>query len=108
MEDRLTAIVLQIEREALFIAVEALIELRICRTVAVVQKERSQRARHVAAVATLNYTAGLPTIKTNVPGLYIYNSAQIINASLSVNETVDHANQAAARVFAFTLLGVPG
>ncbi len=61
---------------------------------------RVARARHVAAVATLNYTAGLPTIKTNVPGLYIYNSAQIINASLSVNETVDHANQAAARVFA--------
>lgn len=59
---------------------------------------RVARARHVTAVATLNYSSGLPAITTSVPGLYIYNSAQIINASLSVNETVDHANRAADRV----------
>jgi len=61
---------------------------------------RVARARHVAAVATLNYSSGLPSITTGVPGLYIYNSAQIINASLSVNETVDAANRAAEQVLA--------
>ena len=61
---------------------------------------RVARARHVAAIATLNYSSGLPAITTRVPGLYIYNSAQIINASLSVNETVDIANRAVDRLLA--------
>lgn len=61
---------------------------------------RVARARHVAAIATLNYSSGLPAIATQVPGLYIYNSAQIINASLSVNETVDTANRAVDQVLA--------
>ena len=48
----------------------------------------------------MNYSSGLPSVTTRVPGLYIYNSAQIINASLSVNETVDAANRAAEQVLA--------
>jgi protoporphyrinogen oxidase len=54
------------------------------------------RARYVTAFSTLDYSARLPPIKTTVPGLHVCNSAQIVNASLSVNETVDLANRVVA------------
>jgi len=53
------------------------------------------RTRHVVAVATQNYTSKLPSMATSVPGLYIINSAHIVNASLSVDETVNLANTGA-------------
>ena len=59
---------------------------------------RISRARHVMAVPTRNYSAVLPPMETSVPGLYIVNSAQIVNAALSVNDTVRLANNAAARL----------
>lgn len=52
------------------------------------------RTRHVLAVSTLNYSENLPPVATSVPGLYIVNSAQIVNASLSVDESVNLANEA--------------
>lgn len=58
------------------------------------------RTRHVLAVSTLNYSENLPPMKTSVPGLYIVNSAQILNASLSVDESVHLANEAAAMLLA--------
>lgn len=54
------------------------------------------RTRHVLAVSTLNYSEKLPPVATSVPGLYIVNSAQIVNASLSVDESVNLANEAIA------------
>ncbi len=54
------------------------------------------RTRHVLAVSTLNYSEKLPPVATSVPGLYIVNSAQIVNASLSVDESVNLANEAVA------------
>ncbi len=56
------------------------------------------RTRHVLAVSTLNYSDSLPPMATSIPGLYIVNSAQIVNASLSVDESVNLANEALASI----------
>lgn len=61
---------------------------------------RVTRTRHVLALATPDYSDRLPPMATAQPGLYIVNSAQIVNASLSVNETVHLANEAARRLLA--------
>ena len=53
---------------------------------------RISRVRQVLAVATLNYSANLPPMKTSVPGLYVVNSVHIVNGTLNVNETVKLAN----------------
>jgi protoporphyrinogen oxidase len=46
------------------------------------------RVRQVFAVPTLNYSSRLPPVNTTVPGLHLVNSAQIVNGTLNVNETV--------------------
>ena len=56
------------------------------------------RARYVLALPTLGYSANLPSISTTTRGLYVCNSAQIVNASLSVNESVALANRAVQSV----------
>jgi protoporphyrinogen oxidase len=48
-------------------------------------------ARRVFALPTLNYSDKLPSIETSLEGYYIINSAQIINGTLNVNETVQVA-----------------
>ena len=48
-------------------------------------------ARRVFALPTLNYSEKLPSIATSLEGYYIINSAQIINGTLNVNETVQVA-----------------
>ena len=53
------------------------------------------RTRHVLAVSTLDYSNKLPPIDTSIPGLHLVNSAQIVNASLNVNDTVNLANRSA-------------
>ena len=58
------------------------------------------RARYVLPLATLNYTANLPPMETSVPGLYIVNSAHIVNGTLNVNESLQLAERAAARLLA--------
>jgi protoporphyrinogen oxidase len=55
---------------------------------------RLSRVPHVLAIPTLNYSRHLPTRITSVPGLYIVNSAQIVNGTLNVNETVQLAESA--------------
>lgn len=54
---------------------------------------RIARARQVLALPTLHYSAGLPPLASAVPGLFVCNSARIVNASLSVEETVALANR---------------
>ena len=51
------------------------------------------RARNVFALSTRGYSNQLPSVETNIPGLYILNSAQITNGTLNVNETVQLAEK---------------
>lgn len=46
------------------------------------------RARHVFALPAIGYSGRLPPVRTSVPGLYILNSAHIVNGTLNVNETI--------------------
>jgi protoporphyrinogen oxidase len=61
---------------------------------------RVSRARQVLAVSTLDYSAHLPPMQTSIPGLYIVNSAHIVNGTLNVNETVKLANEACQMLIA--------
>jgi protoporphyrinogen oxidase len=49
------------------------------------------RAKNVFSLPTINYSENLPDIKTSVDNFYIVNSAQIINGTLNVNETIQVA-----------------
>ena len=49
------------------------------------------KARHVFALPTLAYSRKLPNVKTSLENYYIVNSAQIINGTLNVNETIQVA-----------------
>ncbi len=49
---------------------------------------RVSRVRHVFPIATIDYSKSLPPIATSVPGVFILNSAHIVNGTLNVNETV--------------------
>ena len=56
------------------------------------------RVRRVMAISTLNYSTKLPPIQTSVPGVFVVNSAQIVNGTLNVNETVKLAETATAEI----------
>jgi protoporphyrinogen oxidase len=49
------------------------------------------RAKNVFALSTLNYSKGLPSILTSIPGVSIVNSSHITNGTLNVNETIQVA-----------------
>jgi protoporphyrinogen oxidase len=49
------------------------------------------KARHVFALPTINYSQSLPDIKTSLENYFIVNSAQIVNGTLNVNETIQVA-----------------
>jgi protoporphyrinogen oxidase len=49
---------------------------------------RLSRVRHVFALSTLDYSSRVPPTATSVAGLFLVNSAQIVNSTLNVNETV--------------------
>jgi protoporphyrinogen oxidase len=53
------------------------------------------RARHVLPLNTTGYSANLPPMETSVPGVHIVNTAQIVNGTLNVDETVQLANRVA-------------
>ena len=55
---------------------------------------RISRQRYVYPLPTLGYSSRLPTQRTSIPGLHIVNSAQIVNGTLNVNETVRLAERA--------------
>lgn len=56
---------------------------------------RVSRVRYVVPLPTLNYSQLVPATTTSIPGLSLVNSAQIVNGTLNVNETVQLANSAA-------------
>jgi protoporphyrinogen oxidase len=57
---------------------------------------RVSRVREVFPIPTLRYSEGLPSIVTSIPGLYLANSAHIVNGTLNVNETLQLADRALA------------
>ncbi len=54
---------------------------------------RLSRVKYVMAVPTLNYSRMIPPIHTSVPGVHLVNSAQIVNATLNVNDTLKLAER---------------
>jgi protoporphyrinogen oxidase len=54
---------------------------------------RVSRVRHVFPIPTAGYSERLPAVATSIPGVYILNSAHIINGTLNVNETVQLAEK---------------
>lgn len=51
----------------------------------------TSKARIVFALPTLNYSKKVPKVTTSLENYYIINSAQIINGTLNVNETIQVA-----------------
>jgi protoporphyrinogen oxidase len=51
----------------------------------------TSKARVVFALPTINYSKSIPGITTTLNNYYIVNSAQIINGTLNVNETIQVA-----------------
>jgi protoporphyrinogen oxidase len=58
------------------------------------------RVRQVFAVSTLNYSRKIPPMVTSLPGVYLVNSAHILNGTLNVNETLQLAETALAEIAA--------
>ena len=53
-----------------------------------VEAFRVSRVRHVVGLSTLNYSKNLPNMQTSLPGVFAVNSAQIVNGTLNVHETL--------------------
>ena len=64
------------------------------------------RVKHVFAVPTLKYSEKLPPMATSLPGVYLVNSAHIVNGTLNVNETLQLAARAVETVLAPMPAGV--
>jgi len=56
------------------------------------------RVRQVFAVSTLHYSKNVPPIATSLPGVYLVNSAHIINGTLNVNETLQLAERSLSSI----------
>ncbi|TAM59850.1 NAD(P)/FAD-dependent oxidoreductase [bacterium] len=72
-----------------------------------VQSFRISRVRYVLPLATLGYSDRLPAMRTSIPGLFIVNSAQIVNGTLNVNETVALAERAYPQLLAGASASAP-
>jgi protoporphyrinogen oxidase len=66
---------------------------------------RVSRERFVHALSTLSYSDGVPPRTTSMAGVYMVNSAQIVNGTLNVNETVRLAEEALPDLLARTDTG---
>ena len=55
------------------------------------------RVRYLLPISTLNYSQRVPPVATSIPGVYLVNSAHIMNGTLNVNETIQVAERAAAQ-----------
>ncbi len=56
------------------------------------------RVRRVFPVSTLGFSRRVPSTETSIEGLYSVSSAQILNGTVNVNETVQLAERAMARL----------
>jgi protoporphyrinogen oxidase len=59
---------------------------------------RISRVRRVFPIPTVGYSRRVPAMATSVRGLHLVSSAQIVNGTLNVNETVDLAERAAQEI----------
>lgn len=55
---------------------------------------RVSRIPHVFPIPTMGYSSRVPSMQTSVPGVYFVSSAQILNGTLNVNETLQLAARA--------------
>lgn len=55
---------------------------------------RVSRVPFVFPIPTLRYSERIPPMQTSIPGVYSVNSAQILNGTLNVNETLQLATRA--------------
>lgn len=55
---------------------------------------RVSRVREVFAIPTLGYSRRVPPLATTLPGVHLVTSAQIVNGTLNVDETVQLAERA--------------
>jgi protoporphyrinogen oxidase/peptidoglycan/xylan/chitin deacetylase (PgdA/CDA1 family) len=69
---------------------------------------RVSRVREVFALPTLGYSQRVPPTRTSVPGVHVVTSAQIVNGTLNVNETVRLAERAVTGLLAAATSGTPG
>ena len=53
---------------------------------------RISRVPFVFPIPTIGYSYRLPPVRTSIPGLFMASSANIVNGTLNVNETVKLAN----------------
>jgi protoporphyrinogen oxidase len=67
-------------------------------TAADVVGARVSRVRRVFPIPTVGYSRRVPPFRTSVPGLHVVSSAQIVNGTLNVNETVELAERAAREI----------
>jgi protoporphyrinogen oxidase len=70
-----------------------------------VQAFKVSRVREVFPIPTIGYSTRVPPISTSVPGLHLVSSANIVNGTLNVNETVELAERTARRL---VMLPAPG
>jgi len=61
---------------------------------------RVSRVREVFPIPTLGYSRHVPAASLGVPGVHLVSSAQIVNGTLNVNETVALAERAASALVA--------
>jgi protoporphyrinogen oxidase len=61
---------------------------------------RVSRVKQVFAVSTLSYSKSVPPVVTSQEGLYLLNSAHILNGTLNVNETLQLADTALPQILA--------
>jgi len=59
-----------------------------------VEAFRVSRVRHVVGLSTVDYSKNLPDMQTSLPGVFAVNSAQIVNGTLNVHETLSLARRA--------------
>lgn len=69
---------------------------------------RVSRVPHVMAISTLGYSRKLPPMQTSVPNAFAVNSAQIVNGTLNVNETVKLAEEALVNILSQPNQTMPG
>lgn len=62
-----------------------------------VEAARVSRVREVFPIPVLDYSTRVPPVDTPIPGVHLVNSAQIVNGTLNVNDTVRLAEEAARR-----------
>jgi protoporphyrinogen oxidase len=71
-------------------------------TAASIEAIRIARVRHVMAVPTVGYADTVPPVATNLPGLFLVNSAQITDGTLNVDATLGLIDRALPTLLAAT------